>query len=269
MADIVRDRWSQREEIAEEGLKKHDEWKKQLSGAFENKQLLFSFIVLGVFYMGYVAEDFRSGSNNKDEDRINKNCSCKSRRAFYIIWFILCCLLWLIFHTILFVVKTWPKSLQSNKMKVWQYICSKLKVTNKQSQIPLNINRYELFLRVQYYKLYVVGYFTNKEKMKPEEIFEKKDEKHNHKFLSCKNLIHGFLLIFQYIAQLFAIPLLIIQMFDTYTLLCFGADNYCSDSDEYRLNLDQTAITFALYCCLGISRLAAALMQWDPWPPTD
>jgi len=31
---------------------------KELSGAFENRQL---FIVLGVFYMGYVAENFGAG----------------------------------------------------------------------------------------------------------------------------------------------------------------------------------------------------------------
>ena len=256
---------SQREEIAEEGLKKHGEWKKQLSVGFENKQLLFSFLVLGVFYLGYVAVDFASGSNNKDEDRIIENCSCTYRRTFYILWFAMCCVLWFIFHTIMFLVKTWPKSLQAKKIETWQSLYSKF--CNEQSQILSNINRYERFLRVQYYKLCVVGYFSSKEEMKPEEIFEEKNEKSNPKLWSYKNVSHGILLILQYLAQLAAIPLLIVQMFDTYALLCIGPDRYCSD--EYKVDLDKAAITFGLYCCLGVSLLAAALMQWDPWPATD
>jgi len=40
---------SQRDNIAEEVVEKHNKWKDK---AFENKQLFVSFIVLGVFYIG-------------------------------------------------------------------------------------------------------------------------------------------------------------------------------------------------------------------------
>ena len=72
--------------------------------------------------------------------------------------------------------------------------------------------------------------------------------------------------IAQYLAQLAAIPLLIVQMFDTYTLLCIGEKKYCSEESVYDLQLDKAAIALAFYLCLGVSFLTSALMKWDPWP---
>ena len=261
---------SQVEEKVKEALEKYDKWKKQLSGAFESRQLLCSFFVLGVFYLGYLADDFESGNNNKDEDLVSITCSCMSkRRNFYISWFSMCCLLWLILHTFTFVAKTWPKNLQAFKVKHWQNILHKC-VSNQQPPIVQNIKEYDFLLKVNYYKLFVVGYFKSKEEMKLAEIFKEKDKEDVGKFCSFKNVITcaipAALLFLQYLAQLGAIPLLILQMFDTYTLMCLGAKRYCSDRDEYKLNLDQAAITFGLYCCLGASLLTAALMQWDPVP---
>jgi len=81
----------------------------------------------------------------------------------------------------------------------------------------------------------------------------------------CKLTLFFILGSFQYLAQLAAIPLLIVQMYDTYTLLCFGVKDYCSDEYKYDLHLDHQAIlTFAFFCCLGVSFLTSVLMQWDP-----
>ena len=266
--------------IVERDLKKFGKWKTKLSGAFENEQLMVSFVVLGMFYIGYLAESFASGSNNKDEDDINKNCSCTSkRRIFYILWFALCCLLWFILHTIVFTVKLWPKCLENTKSAICSCIkqccCGKKKnaSNNENKAATLSVNKkYETYLWIQYYKLYIVGYFKNEGKIKlfNESGNHNEDKnKNDDNFCWLKNLIYALLLIFQYIAQLGAIPLLIVQMFDTYTLLCFGADTYCSDSDEYKLSIHQAVVTFAFYCCLGISLLTTALIKWDPWPSTD
>ena len=62
------------------------------------------------------------------------------------------------------------------------------------------------------------------------------------------------------------VPLLMIQIFDTYAYLCFTADNYCNTSSQYKLHLDQTAMTFAFYCSLMISLLSTTMLRWFPYP---
>jgi len=56
-------------EVRKQGI----EWKKGLSGAFSNEQLFFSFVVLGVFYSGYLFESVVTDKNKKDEMMILSN----------------------------------------------------------------------------------------------------------------------------------------------------------------------------------------------------
>ena len=60
-----------------------------------------------------------------------------------------------------------------------------------------------------------------------------------------------------------------IQILDTYAYLCFNADNYCSINSQYKLHLDQTAMTFAFYCSLMVSLLSTTMLQWFPCPKMD
>jgi len=92
-------------ETGKEIWKQGIEWKKGLSGAFSNEQLFFSFVVLGVFYIGYLLESAVTDKNEKDED----DCSCKSsHHIFYISWFTFCTILWFTFHTCLLITGIWP-----------------------------------------------------------------------------------------------------------------------------------------------------------------
>ena len=79
-------------------------------------------------------------------------------------------------------------------------------------------------------------------------------------------MMYCILGLIRYVAQLAVVPLLMIQIFDTYAYLCFTADNYCNTSSQYKLHLDQTAMTFAFYCSLMISLLSTTMLRWFPYP---
>ena len=173
-----------------------------------------------------------------------------------------------------------------------QSMASKLEdyVSNSQK-----LDRYEFYLWTHYCELYVVGIAKNTENFnldRVEGIIKEKlyqppkssQNNENDKLVLDSTIalrkyhddwdIHSglqaffffVLKIFQFIAQLFVVPLLLIQMFDTYAFLCFAADNYCSTEAEYNLHLDQTAFTFGFYAALMVSLLSTLMLQWNPWP---
>ena len=82
-------------------------------------------------------------------------------------------------------------------------------------------------------------------------------------------VFHAILQIFRFCAQLAAIPLLMIQMLDTYAFLCLFEDSYCTRAKQYDLHLDQTAITFGFYCSLLASYLTTIMLRWIPWPKIE
>ena len=86
---------------------------------------------------------------------------------------------------------------------------------------------------------------------------------------SLKDIVRGLLLFVKYISQLLTVPLLLLQIFDTYSLLCFTPDPYCSNTTEYKLHLLQAAITLLFYCSLVTSHLANTMLVWNPWPELD
>lgn len=155
------------------------------------------------------------------------------------------------------------------------------------------ITRCEFHLWTQYCELYVVGItkisktydHVIEEKLQPSESNAHENKKNKDYVTAfalpkdCKfkcdcdtlrYLVQGsfFILIkfMQFIAQLAVVPLLMIQMFDTYAFLCLTADNYCSMRSEYKLHLDQTGITFGFYLALVTSLLSTTMLRWFPWP---
>ena len=82
-------------------------------------------------------------------------------------------------------------------------------------------------------------------------------------------LFHSFVAVVRFIAQLSVVPLLIIQMFDTYTLLCLAERDYCNRISRYRLHLDQTALSFSFYCSLMISLLTTTWLNLVPFPKSE
>ena len=83
---------------------------------------------------------------------------------------------------------------------------------------------------------------------------------------SLKKVTRASLFFVKYISQLSSVPLLLLQIFDTYSFLCFSPDSYCSNATEYEINLLQVCITLFFYCSLVMSHLASTILTWHPWP---
>ena len=80
-------------------------------------------------------------------------------------------------------------------------------------------------------------------------------------------VIYSFFLIVKYIAQLATVPLILMQIFDTYSLLCFFPNEaYCTPTSEYRIHAIQSILTVSFYCSLALSLLASTILEWNPWP---
>ena len=76
-----------------------------------------------------------------------------------------------------------------------------------------------------------------------------------------------FFLVAKYCAQAATVPLILLQMFDTYAFLCFASNEaFCTPTSEYRIHAFQTMITIGFYCSLALSLLASTILEWKPWP---
>ena len=85
-------------------------------------------------------------------------------------------------------------------------------------------------------------------------------------YLRCY-IIYIVFISFKYIAQLATVPLILLQMFDTYSLLCFVPnEEYCTPTSEYRIHAVQTILTVSFYCSLALSLLSSTILDWNPWP---
>ena len=170
------------------------------------------------------------------------------------------------------------------------------------------IQHYIKVLWFQYYKLYVIGYAKGKDEKidldQPKDdkgkdtndkddkekvtcfccsgYIEKKSDEEQEDECTCgcdkelslcfnilKSSSYIILLSVKYLAQLLTMPLLFLQIFDTYSLLCFSPRLLCSDSSDYKLHLAQAAITLLFYLCLALSQLASTMLAWNPWPKKD
>ena len=165
------------------------------------------------------------------------------------------------------------------------------------------IHRYEYYLWTKYYELYVVGITKEDEKFslqsidkfigdvlgapdvtdgsrdnKPAKSEKKETESKATIYTALSHIqerccsfgvqaaLHLFLVLVLFLAQLAVIPLLMIQVFDTYAFLCLAADNYCTVESEFTLHFHQTVVTFAFYCSLMVSFLTSTMLRWIPWP---
>lgn len=327
----------QDEENIEDQLKasKIADWKRNLTGALDEKRLLGSLVVLCIFYVGYVLFNAVHNNNANDEDNIVQSCTCKpTHRNFYIGWSIFCYFLWICWHLMIFFFYEFPPTVWCRKR--CSSGCKSAHATsysvndNGQGQFQRSfftktvgclfhsksIYRYESYLWTRYYELYVIGITKNEstfnlenvQKYMAEALSETDDTDGSSKSRKTDKLpltdhdqlanqnsktepkslqadmalpvsfsnygrqywaqmaIHVSLSIIRLIAQFVIVPLLMIQMFDTYAFLCFAADNYCSMTAEYNLHLDQTAITFGFYCSLMVSLLTTTMLRWIPLP---
>ena len=227
--------------------------------------------------------------------------SCKAgHRAFYISWFTICGVIWLAIHTCLFYgllihheVKHEKEHADHNDQERKKEPITVITVLEKCREV----------VWYQYYKLFVMGYPNVGEALHLAKINKhlevehkraelRKEEKGEvpqpavapldleglectnctlqtvkaHPSLICNIFSKMFLMTAKYLAQLATVPLLTLQMFDSYALLCFAASDYCSNKSKYRFHVVQVAITFAFYCSLGLSLLTSTMLVWNPWP---
>ena len=181
--------------------------------------------------------------------------------------------------------------------------CTKLKRAMYQHD---TIHRYEYYLWTKYYELYVIGMTKEGEKFTLKSIDKfindelcthdttdgsqeekpPKLEKENPKpeatvYTALSHIqekccsygvqaaLHLCLFLVLFLAQLAVIPLLMIQVFDTYAFLCLAADDYCTMESQFSLHFHQTVVTFAFYCSLMVSFLTSTMLHWVPWPRKD
>ena len=149
---------------------------------------------------------------------------------------------------------------------------------NTTNQVIAKLQRYEKILWYRYYQLYVVGYSKDIKPDKSSKASQSKDDRRYYCLGRCKdeskdcciNCYHGFrdlsyafLVLLKYIAQGTTVPLLMLQMFDTYALLCFSPDGtYCKTVSEYKVHLAQAAITISFYLCIALAQLTSAMLDW-------
>ena len=312
------------------------DWKRTLTGALDEQRLFGALATLGIFYVGYIIANASYNNNNNDEDDIIYNCTCKpTHRRFYIGWSVVCYILWISWHLLMFFHNEFPPTVSLRK----KYCkCETKKSFSPSGNIgsknyrgfksfitsfcclhnPTKLFRYESYLWTQYYELYVIGITKNEENFKLDKVqnymigafmsgpdhsdgpdlprsrsthhddtvpLTNEDElakasntaasneiAMNVGYSKCEPIyvmqlvIHVILSIIRLLAQATIVPLLMIQMFDTYAFLCFASDNYCNMRAEYRLHLDQTAVTFGFYCSLMISLLTTTMLRWIPCP---
>ena len=148
-----------------------------------------------------------------------------------------------------------------------------------------NIKHYERILWYRYYKLYVVGY---SKEIKPQTKASSQDnntakgEGYTDNCIICSEskcycctllctwkfiraLFHVLLLLLKYIAQGATVPILMLQVFDTYALLCFSPENeYCNTTSEYEIHVAQAAITISFLFSIALAQLTSTLLEWNP-----
>ena len=177
------------------------------------------------------------------------------------------------------------------KASICKYVCCDPPLTKSEDESPGNkedaqyLNEYyENLLWYRYYKLYVVGYSKD---IKPKTPIETKTDppknlqgtsngKHSgylqkntdvecfRPYYLLWKLTRIVLVLLQYVAQGTTVPILMLQIFDTYALLCFSpVGEYCETVSEYKVHLAQAAITISFYFCVALAQLTSVLLEWE------
>lgn len=284
------------------GGKEVKEWKSKLTAGLDDTVLFISLILLGCFYAAYTGtNNFLLGGNTRDQDTITSGCSCRFKaRVLYRLWFIVFLMIWIFVYSYIPLERTFqgfihcvPKCREAwdlikwgNRMEaVRKFCCSsdccKMQIVEDDHKLAYN----KKILWYQYYTLYIMGYTSTVTtcEIKPSDK-DHDDKRPNHsteKVTNCfsslsscqniissitiRNLIRAMLLFIKYFSQLVTVPLLMLQMFDTYALLCFAPNyKYCGDLSEYRIHLLQVAITVFFYFSIASAQLTTTLLEWAP-----
>ena len=88
--------------IAKKSKKEAKDWRIKLSGVLSEQQIVFSLMVIGLFYFCYATSNYYF-RHKRDEDFVTKNCHCKDKhrhlyKSLYWIYFVV----WLAFYSFTF-----------------------------------------------------------------------------------------------------------------------------------------------------------------------
>lgn len=283
------------------------DWKSKLSAGLDNRQVIVSLVILGIFYTAYAITNYSLG-NTRDLYSITSGCHCRRlHRCLYRWFFGVFSGLWILVHTYISISKhktlryyfcccyrCYEKGYHSNnpsgqagkrKGKQDEPDCS--------GRDKMYIANYEAILWYRYYKLYVSGYSkdvvpktkTTDHHQNNKGTVNDSDNQYpcccsesqcctslgtikcrdfRNLLLKVKKLVRFVLLILKYIAQGATVPILMLQVFDTYALLCFSPNGeYCRKASEYEIHLTQAAITISFYFCIAAAQLANTLLEWE------
>ena len=77
---------------------------------------------------------------------------------------------------------------------------------------------------------------------------------------------YPFLVVVRLFAQMSLVPVLILQMLNTYAWICFTEDYHCQNAvTRYQLGLYQAYMTFGFYIALLIAIVATTMLRWFPY----
>ena len=266
--------------------------------------VLFSFYFVYTMYNAY--HSLAENADDQDEGEIIRNCTCKdNHKIFYLVLTIVCFIVWSGFNTYHALNKLYAPIKKSAKEKAKQKLLSDDQIDFDNEEIAKKLKKTmqkkivqcKKFVHLQHYGMFAIGLKNNEPIFNPEELKElikiilirpefcKKtcqcsntqdstdsqnkllDERYYVILkLMSRGLFHSLSQVTLFLGQLTIIPLLIFQMFDTHTFLCLAERNYCDTESQYKLHLDQTALSFSFYCALMMSLLVTKWLIQVPFP---
>ena len=271
---------------------KRGDWKSKLSGAFNSEQIFFSLAILSVFYIVYTIFNGLSGVGTNHKGDSFESCYCgHSHQDFYRAWFSIGCIAWCLLLIYTYIGVRFPSF-----EKLPNLFKDHVRLPTDESGGKSNRNIKVVWF--QYYKLFVTGYDKgdNEKIVVNENIHQETPADISYPCLCCvvsvekanvirencdctydtqglgicvsvlKNMSYMLLLVIKFLAQFVTLPLLLLQIFDTHSLLCFSPKLFCATSSESKAHLAQAAISILFYFSLALSQLASTMLSWNPWP---
>ena len=299
-----------------------EDWETKLSSTFTEDDMIFSIIVLGIFYLVYAITKSTydlTDNNASDEEQFTQSCFCDANQQHILRWlFSLCCVLWFLLHLYTFFSQFCVQRCHKFRncirivptcsiVCIEYFLCCFYKHSSISSENKYYKEEEVKQLWFEYSKLYVIGYndYERRQNVRIDtqpqsppvrnccccfqcKTNDQSQNEHNKyscicfgkqkscpdlNFICCSEtfpfsleyLIHIPLYVLKYISQLASVPLLLLQIFDTYSFLCFSPNSYCSRTTEYEVHLLQTGITLLFFWSLITSQLANIMLLWSPW----
>ena len=272
-------------------------WKQILSGALNDRQLVCGLGILFIFYVLYSI--FNTVTGDKEEDNATCQCPLFHKRYYQaivfgsvFIWVI--CFASIIIYDIYRLYDDNKRTVNGNRSKSITKNNRTAESTddsqcNKTSNGPNDssifsalddkLKHCENCLWLEFYKAYSAGSGTYEKINIPdiESIItrETEDATRDEPDFGMEDVekyakrsfffFYPVLVIVRLLAQISLVPILILQMLNTYAWICLTEGYHCQNAvTQYQLGLYQAYMTFGFYIALLIAMLATTMLRWFP-----